>query len=290
LTNEPAIDNDGGLVRLRLDIAYDGTEFAGWATQSGQRTVAGVLEESLSTVFRSDVRLRAAGRTDTGVHATGQVAHMDVPADALPHVYPRTPRPHQPEFQPLVRRLGRLLPADVRVRRIIRAAEGFDARFSALRRHYVYRISTADYGVEPHQTRFITSWPRLLDVDAMAVASQKLLGLNDFAAFCRHREGATTIRDLQRFDWERDGDLITAHVTADAFCWSMVRSLVGAALAVGEHRRTADWCAELLTDTRRSSDYAAAPARGLMLTGVDYPPDSELQARTLITRDLRTRD
>jgi tRNA pseudouridine38-40 synthase len=290
LKNEPAIDTDGGLVRLRLDIAYDGTEFAGWATQSGQRTVAGVLEESLSTVFRSDVRLRAAGRTDTGVHATGQVAHMDVPADALPHVYPRTPRPHQPEFQPLVRRLGRLLPADVRVRRIIRAAEGFDARFSALRRHYVYRISTADYGVEPHQTRFITSWPRLLDVDAMAVASQKLLGLNDFAAFCRHREGATTIRDLQRFDWERDGDLITAHVTADAFCWSMVRSLVGAALAVGEHRRTADWCAELLTDTRRSSDYAAAPARGLMLTGVDYPPDSELQARTLITRDLRTRD
>jgi tRNA pseudouridine38-40 synthase len=288
--NEPAIDTDGGFVRLRLDIAYDGTEFAGWATQSGQRTVAGVLEESLSTVFRSPLRLRAAGRTDTGVHATGQVAHVDVPVDALPHVYPRTPRPNQPEFQSLVRRLGKLLPADVRVRRIIRAPAGFDSRFSALRRHYVYRISTADYGVDPHQARFITSWPRLLDVDAMASASQKLLGLNDFAAFCRHREGATTIRDLQRFDWERDGDLITAHVTADAFCWSMVRSLVGALLAVGEHRRTADWCAELLTDTRRSSDYTAAPARGLMLVGVDYPPASELQARTLITRDFRTRD
>jgi tRNA pseudouridine38-40 synthase len=288
--NEPAIDTDGGFVRLRLDIAYDGTEFAGWATQSGQRTVAGVLEESLSTVFRSPLRLRAAGRTDTGVHATGQVAHVDVPVDALPHVYPRTPRPNQPEFQSLVRRLGKLLPADVRVRRIIRAPAGFDSRFSALRRHYVYRMSTADYGVDPHQARFITSWPRLLDVDAMASASQKLLGLNDFAAFCRHREGATTIRDLQRFDWERDGDLITAHVTADAFCWSMVRSLVGALLAVGEHRRTADWCAELLTDTRRSSDYTAAPARGLMLVGVDYPPASELQARTLITRDFRTRD
>jgi tRNA pseudouridine38-40 synthase len=213
-----------------------------------------------------------------------------VPVDALPHIYPRTPRPNQPEFQPLVRRLGKLLPADVRVRRIIRAPAGFDSRFSALRRHYVYRISTADYGVDPHQARFITSWPRLLDVDAMASASQKLLGLHDFAAFCRHREGATTIRDLQRFDWERDGDLITAHVTADAFCWSMVRSLVGALLAVGEHRRTASWCAELLTDTRRSSDYTAAPARGLMLVGVDYPPDGELQARTLITRDLRTRD
>jgi tRNA pseudouridine38-40 synthase len=283
----PAIDADGGFVRLRLDIAYDGTEFAGWATQSGQRTVAGVLEESLSTVFRSPLRLRAAGRTDTGVHATGQVAHVDVPVDALPNSYPRTPRPSQPEFQPLVRRLSRLLPADLRVRQIVRAPAGFDARFSALRRHYVYRLGTADYGVDPQQARYITSWPRPLDVEAMTSASQKLLGLNDFAAFCRHRDGATTIRDLQRFDWERDGDLITAHVSADAFCWSMVRSLVGALLAVGEHRRTPDWCAQLLTDTQRSSDYAAAPARGLTLVGVDYPPDSELQARTLITRDIR---
>jgi tRNA pseudouridine38-40 synthase len=283
----PAIDADGGFVRLRLDIAYDGTEFAGWATQSGQRTVAGVLEESLSTVFRSPLRLHAAGRTDTGVHATGQVAHVDVPVDALPNSYPRTPRPNSPEFQPLVRRLSRLLPADVRVRRIVRAPAGFDSRFSAMRRNYVYRLGTADYGVDPQQARYVTSWPRPLDVEAMASAAQKLLGLNDFAAFCRHREGATTIRELQRFDWERDGDLITAHVTADAFCWSMVRSLVGALLAVGEHRRTADWCAQLLTNSQRSSDYAAAPARGLTLVGIDYPPDSELQARTVITRDLR---
>jgi tRNA pseudouridine38-40 synthase len=290
LNDTPAIDADGGLVRLRLDIAYDGTDFAGWATQANQRTVAGLLEETLSMVFRTQVRLRAAGRTDAGVHATGQVAHVDVPTDALPNAYPRSARPHQSEFQPLIHRLGRLLPVDVRVRRIVRAPAGFDARFSALRRHYVYRITTADYGVEPHQARYVTGWPRALDVDAMAVASRTLVGLHDFAAFCRHREAATTIRDLQRFDWERDGDLITAHVSADAFCWSMVRSLVGAVLAVGEHRRTADWCAELLTSTRRSSDFAAAPARGLTLVEVDYPPDSELQARTLITRDLRTRD
>ena len=290
MNDVPAINADGGLVRLRLDIAYDGTDFAGWATQAKQRTVAGLLEETLSTVFRTELRLRAAGRTDAGVHATGQVAHVDVPTDALPNAYPRSPRPHQSEFQPLIHRLGRLLPVDVRVRRIVRAPAGFDARFSALRRHYVYRITTADYGVEPHEARYVTGWPRALDVDAMAMASRNLVGLHDFAAFCRHREAATTIRDLQRFDWERDGDLITAHVTADAFCWSMVRSLVGAVLAVGEHRRTADWCAELLTSTRRSSDFAAAPARGLTLVGVDYPADSELQARTLITRDLRTRD
>ena len=286
----PAIDADGGPVRLRLDIAYDGTDFAGWATQAGQRTVAGILDEALSTVFRTPVRLRAAGRTDTGVHATGQVAHLDIPFDALPNAYPRSPRPTEPEFLPLVRRLGRLLPADVRVRRIIRAPAGFDARFSALRRHYVYRLSTAPYGVEPHQARFITGWPRLLDVDAMTEASRNLLGLHDFAAFCRYREGATTIRDLQRLDWTGDGHLVTAYVTADAFCWSMVRSLVGALLTVGEHRRTATWCRELLTSTRRSSEFAAAPPRGLTLIGVDYPPDNELQARTLITRELRTRD
>ena len=235
------------------------------------------------------MRLRAAGRTDTGVHAGGQVAHVDVPVDALSNAYPRSPRAGDPEFLPLLRRLGRFLRADVRVLKIVRAPAGFDARFSALRRHYVYRLSTAPYGVEPHQARYVTAWPRVLDLDAMSVASRDLVGLHDFAAFCRHRDGATTIRDLQRLDWSREGDVISAHVTADAFCWSMVRSLVGALLAVGEHRRPALWCRELLTATGRSSDFAAAPAHGLTLIGVDYPPDDQLAARNLITRDLRTR-
>ncbi|BBU24113.1 tRNA pseudouridine(38-40) synthase TruA [Mycobacterium xenopi] len=288
--NMPAIGDGGGPVRLRLDIAYDGTDFAGWAVQAGQRTVAGVLDETLSTVFRTPVRLRGAGRTDTGVHATGQVAHVDVPVEALPHAYPRSPRRSEPEFLPLVRRLGRFLPTDVRVRDIRRAPKGFDARFSALRRHYVYRLSTAPYGAEPQQARYVTVWPRELDIDVMAAASRELVGLHDFAAFCRHRVGATTIRDLQRLDWSRDGHLITAHVTADAFCWSMVRSLVGALLAVGEHRRSTAWCRELLTATRRSSDFTAAPARGLTLVGVDYPSDDELEARMLVTRDLRDPD
>ncbi|KUH73603.1 MULTISPECIES: tRNA pseudouridine(38-40) synthase TruA [Mycobacteriaceae] len=288
--SEPAIESGGGLVRLRLDIAYDGTEFAGWAVQAGQRTVAGVLEEALSTVFRTAVVARAAGRTDAGVHATGQVAHVDVPEEALAHAYPRTTRPGDSEFLPLVRRLGRFLPRDVRVLDVERAAPGFDARFSALRRHYVYRLSTAPYGVEPHEARYVTAWPRPLDVDAMAEASRKLLGLHDFAAFCRHREGATTIRDLQRLDWSREGTRVTAHVSADAFCWSMVRSLVGALLAVGEHRREPDWCASLLAADRRSSEFAAAPPQGLTLVGVDYPPDDQLEARTKVTRDLRVVD
>jgi tRNA pseudouridine38-40 synthase len=286
----PAIDSGGGFVRLRFDIAYDGTDFAGWAAQAGQRTVAGVLDDALSTVFRTPVQCRAAGRTDAGVHATAQVAHVDVPEQALPHAYPRTTRVGDREFLPLLRRLARFLPADVRVVDINRAAAGFDARFSALRRHYVYRLSTAPYGVEPQEARYVTAWPRPLDVDAMSTASRDLLGLNDFAAFCRHRDGATTIRDLQRLDWSSDGDRVTARVTADAFCWSMVRSLVGALLAVGEHRREPGWCATLLTSTHRSSDFAAAPPHGLTLVGVDYPPDDELEARTKVTRDLRVVD
>lgn len=288
--NGPAIESGGGLVRLRLVIAYDGTEFAGWAVQAGQRTVAGVIDEALATVFRTPVQLRAAGRTDTGVHATGQVAHVDVPNDAIPHAYPRTRRPHDSEFLPLVRRLARLLPTDVRVTDIVRAPAGFDARFSALRRHYTYRLSTAPYGVDPQRARYVTPWPRPLDVEAMAAASRELIGLNDFAAFCRFREGATTIRDLQRLDWSRSGELITAHVTADAFCWSMVRSLVGALLAVGEGRRQPAWCAGLLSASRRSSDFAAAPPQGLTLVGVDYPPDDQLEARIAVTRDLRRLD
>ncbi|OPX07102.1 tRNA pseudouridine(38-40) synthase TruA [Mycobacterium sp. AT1] len=287
--NEPAIDSGGGLVRLRLDVAYDGTDFAGWATQTNQRTVAGAIDDALSTVFRTPVITRAAGRTDTGVHATGQVAHVDVPAESIPLVYPRTPR-DEPEFQPLVRRLSRLLPEDVRVLDVVRAPTGFDARFSALRRHYEYRLTTATFGVLPREARFVTPWPRQLDVDAMRVASRELQGLNDFAAFCRARDGATTIRNLQRLDWVRDGDSIVGYVAADAFCWSMVRSLVGALLAVGEGRREPRWCAELLTSTRRSSDFATAPARGLTLVGVDYPADAELEARILVTRDRRTPD
>lgn len=294
-TDVPAADSGGGhvsssSVRLRLDIAYDGTDFAGWAAQDGQRTVAGVLEETFSTVFRVPVRLFAAGRTDSGVHATGQVAHLDVPPDALGHAYPRQFRTGQTEFGPLVRRLAKFLPEDVRVRDIARAPTGFDARFSALRRHYAYRLAMAPWGAEPQEVRFVTAWSRPLDLDAMAVASRILLGLNDFAAFCRPRPGATTIRDLQRLEWVREGHLLTGYVSADAFCWSMVRSLVGALLAVGEGRREPDWCATLLSAQARSSDFASAPARGLTLIGVDYPADDQLAARVAVTRDVRSLD
>ncbi|MFC9998476.1 tRNA pseudouridine(38-40) synthase TruA [Nocardia sp. NPDC127526] len=261
-------------IRVRLDIGYDGTDFIGWARQPGLRTVQGVLEESLSKVLREPIQLTVAGRTDAGVHAEGQVAHFDTTAEV------DGPR--------LVHRLARFLPKDVRVKDVRLAPAEFDARFSAIRRHYAYRLTTAAYGAEPLQARHVVACRSDVDLDAMRAASEKLLGLHDFAAFCRRREGATTVRELQRFEWEREGDLLTAYVSADAFCWSMVRSLVGGVLAVGEGRRTPEWIAGLLNERERSSAVTVAPAHGLSLIAVDYPAAADLAARNAQTREMRT--
>ncbi|MFT3900785.1 MAG: tRNA pseudouridine(38-40) synthase TruA [Gordonia sp. (in: high G+C Gram-positive bacteria)] len=284
-TADPATDSGGGVCRLRLDVGYDGTDFSGWAAQPGRRTVAGVLTEKLATVLREPVRLTVAGRTDTGVHATGQVAHVDVPRAALDtrsiHGDPAT----------LVRRLAKLLPDDVRVKAVTEVSGDFDARFSALRRHYVYRLSDAPWGPEPVAARTTAHWARPLDVDLLNAASAELIGLHDFAAFCRFRPGATTIRDLQAFDWRRDGDgVLIGRVSADAFCWSMVRSLVGAVATVAEGRRDVPWCAGLLAEASRSAQVPVAQARGLCLVGVDYPPADQWADRNATTRDIRGAD
>lgn len=278
----PATPMGGGSVRLRLDIGYDGTDFAGWARQPGQRTVCEVLETTLATVLRVPVRLTVAGRTDAGVHATGQVAHADIPSSAL------ATRSIDGDPSRLVRRLAKMLPADVRVKQIATVSTDFDARFSALRRHYEYRLTDAAFGAEPVVARVTGDWVRPLYVDRMNDASRTLLGLNDFAAFCRFREGATTVRDLQRFAWRRGGDgVLVAEVVADAFCWSMVRSLVGAVAAVGDGRRDVTWCAGLLAERTRSAQVPVAQARGLSLVGVDYPDASQWAARNAVTRDVR---
>jgi tRNA pseudouridine38-40 synthase len=269
---------DGGLLRYRLDISYDGSAFSGWARQPGRRTVQGVVEHALATVTRIEATLTVAGRTDAGVHASGQVAHLDVPPGTLP--------PDQ-----LAHRLARLLPPDVRVPSVRLVPPTFDARFSALRRHYRYRICDAPWGGDPLSRYDTLSHPRRLDDPAMNVASKLLLGGHDFAAFCRRRDGATTVRALERFEWTRDEPhLLIAHVAADAFCHSMVRSLVGALLAVGEGRRPSDWPAGLLRHTTRASEVTVAPAHGLTLIGVDYPDDDQLAARAEQTRALRRPD
>jgi tRNA pseudouridine38-40 synthase len=259
-------------VRVRLDIAYDGTDFSGWARQPNQRTVQGVLEDALATIVRVPaVALTVAGRTDAGVHAIGQVAHCDLPA-----------RPDR-----LVHRLAGVLPADVRVRSAAVVPAAFDARFGALWRRYEYLIWDGAGGVPPLLRRQVVGWPRRLDEAAMAQAAEGLLGLHDFAAFCRRRVGATTVRTLQQLDVTRDGDRIACTVVADAFCHSMVRALVGALIAVGEGRHGADWPASLLDRDRRADDIGVAPARGLTLVEVGYPPDDELPTRLEQTRARR---
>ncbi|MFE3545526.1 tRNA pseudouridine(38-40) synthase TruA [Nocardia sp. NPDC059177] len=259
---------------MRLGISYDGTDFTGWARQPGLRTVQGTLEESLSKVFRETIQLTVAGRTDAGVHAEGQVAHFDTTAEL--------------DAAKLLHRMARFLPKDVRITDIRTAPAEFDARFSAMRRHYAYRLTTAPHGADPLHARSVVACKPGVDLAAMRAASRNLLGLHNFAAFCRRREGATTVRELQRFDWVREGELLTAYVSADAFCWSMVRSLVGAVLAVGEGRRTPDWVASLLAETERSSSVTVAPAHGLSLIAVDYPADADLAARNAETREVRT--
>jgi len=262
---------------VRLDLSYDGTGFAGWARQPGQRTVQATVEEALGTILRIPVPLTVAGRTDAGVHATGQVAHADLPA-ATWEAFELS----------LLRRLAGVLPRDVRVRAVAAAPEGFDARFSALQRRYVYRVADTDWGVEPTRRHIIVHWPRPLDEHAMQAAAQALLGEHDFAAFCRRREGATTVRTLRRLDWERDADrVLTATVEADAFCHSMVRSLVGALLDVGTGTHGTGWPAQVLAARVREPRVNVAPAHGLALVAVSYPEAAALAERARHTRRRR---
>jgi tRNA pseudouridine38-40 synthase len=229
----------------------------------------------MSMVLRHDVRLTVAGRTDAGVHATGQVAHADLPLPV--------------SCDELVRRLARALPADVRVpsARVVPAA--FDARFAALRRHYQYLVCDTPWAMDPLRRNHVLAWHRPLDVAALNDAATLLVGEHDFAAYCKRREGATTIRELQRLEWTRTGDgLLVAQVSADAFCHSMVRSLVGALLAVGEGRKPTEWPGNLLTQRERASSVSVAPAHGLTLIKVDYPADEDLAARAELTRAVRT--
>jgi tRNA pseudouridine38-40 synthase len=266
------------LVRVRLDISYDGSDFAGWARQRDQRTVQGTVEDALGTVLRvPGVSLTVAGRTDAGVHATGQVAHVDLPEPVW-----------QEHRDRLVKRLAGVLPGDVRVTAVAHVPADFDARFAAMWRRYVYRITDRDSGVEPLQRRQVLAWPRRLDAAAMQAAAQELVGLHDFAAFCKFRQNGTSVRSVQEFTVERIEDHIVCTIQADAFCHSMVRSLVGALLAVGEGRRPVDWPAALLERTSRSDEVAVAPAHGLTLVEVRYPPDAELGTRVDQTRATRS--
>lgn len=273
-------------MRLRLDLGYDGTDFHGWAAQPQLRTVQGTLEEALARVLRlPSAATTCAGRTDTGVHARGQVVHLDVDQDALAGAVGRSA---VPPLESLVRRVNGVLPADVRVHRAREAPAEFDARFSALWRRYAYRIADAAHLVDPLARSSVLAWPRELDLMAMNEAASPLVGEHDFAAFCKRREGATTVRRLLELHWERDvNGLAVARVRADAFCHSMVRALVGCLLAVGEGRRPPAWAGQVLRGGTRDPGVTVIHAHGLTLEEVAYPPDDGLAAQARAARTVR---
>ncbi len=280
-------ESSGPTLRVRLDLAYDGTAFSGWAAQPTLRTVQGELAAALSTVLRSPepVRVTVAGRTDAGVHARGQVAHVDLDAQAWAALPGRSDR--EPGAA-LVSRLGGILAHDVIVRSAVVAPDGFDARFSAVERRYLYRLADPDADRDPLRRHDTVWWRRPLDVAAMDDAARSLVGLRDFAAFCKQREGATTVRTLLDFSWTRLPDgVLAATVRADAFCHSMVRSLVGAVVPVGEGRRTVDWPLSLQDRAERTAGIHVMPPHGLSLEEVVYPAEADLAARAVVTRARR---
>jgi len=265
--------------RVRIDLSYDGGGFSGWARQPGQRTVQQVLEDALSQVLRADppVQLTVAGRTDAGVHARGQVAHADLPLAAWLDAAPV-----------ISRRLARLLPPDVRVRRIGAAPDGFDARFSALSRRYSYRVCDDVTGPDPLRRHDTLWYRRGVEIGPMNQAAALLLGEHDFAAFCRRRAGATTVRELLALSWTRpEAAVAEATVIADAFCHSMVRALMGALLKVGDGARPPSWPAQVLTARIRDPGVPVVPPHGLCLEEVRYPPPGQLAQRALATRRVR---
>lgn len=293
-------------MRLRLDVAYDGTDFHGWAAQPGLRTVQGEIESALAVLLRTDrpgrnasrtaaphggaaapakgeprPRLTVGGRTDAGVHARGQVAHLDIDeSDGSGRASRIT-----------ARRLGGVLKRtapDVVIHDVIEAPAAFDARFGAISRRYEYRLRGADSPRDPLTARFTAEVPRALDLAAMQRASDELLGFQDFTTFCKAREGATAIRELLRFDWrETEDGALAATIEADAFCHSMVRALVGAVVAVGSERIDRKQLIELRDRRERTSRFAVMPAHGLSLEEIVYPPDAELAARAEQTRARR---
>ncbi|WP_340558816.1 tRNA pseudouridine(38-40) synthase TruA [Streptomyces sp. GSL17-111] len=269
-----------GCVRVRLDLGYDGRDFSGWAVQRGRRTVQGEIQEALRVVTRSaePFELTVAGRTDAGVHARGQVAHVDLPAGLW-----------EAHREQLLRRLAGRLPHDVRVWRLTPAPEHFNARFSAIWRRYAYRVTDDPGGVDPLLRGHVLwhNWP--LDLDAMNAAAAHLLGEHDFAAYCKKRDGATTIRRLLDLRWERRPDgVLEATVRADAFCHNMVRSLVGAMLFVGDGHRPPTWPGEVLAAGVRDSAVHVVRPHGLTLEEVGYPADDALAARNAEARNLRS--
>jgi len=273
----------GGLTRFRIDLAYDGTDFAGWAKQPKLRTVQGELLRALQQIFGAssdDFFMRVGGRTDAGVHADHQVCHVDLSNTQLSRLG-RNPLS--------AARLNSLLPTDVAILKVSKAPKGFDARFSSIGRSYVYAIADANCKPNPKQTRYTLTVSKELSLEKMSAAGKKLLGLRDFGAFCKPRPGATTIRNLRKLALKRSGDgRILIEVSADAFCHNMVRALVGALIAAGEGRITPTELSKIQQEAKRTSAFKVVGPQGLTLTKISYPPVKDLAKQAEKARNTRS--
>jgi tRNA pseudouridine38-40 synthase len=275
--------NTGGLTRFRIDLAYDGTDFAGWAKQPNLRTVQGEILKALIQIFgqsADDFGMRVGGRTDAGVHADHQVCHIDLGATQLKRLG-RNPL--------TVARLNSLLPKDVSILKIAKASKGFDARFSSTGRSYTYAIADSLTSPNPKTARYTLQIAQELSVEKMNLAAKKLLGLKDFGAFCKPREGATTIRELRTLSVKRVRDgRVVVEVSADAFCHNMVRSLVGALIAVGQERLTASELSAIQKQAKRTSQFKVVGPEGLSLSKISYPPAKDLAKQAEKARNMRS--
>lgn len=241
-----------------LKIAYDGTEFFGFARQCGRRTVQGLLEERLAMLLRNPVGIVGAGRTDRGVHAAGQVVSFDAP--------PAT----QPDW--VMKRLNRWLAPEIAVVAAAAVPDDFSARFSAVRRSYEYRCYAAP-ARDPFQDRFALWLPAMPSVRSMRAGARALIGEHDFSSFCRHGEGPLTRRVRRVSIAPPAAGRLVFRVEADSFCHQMVRSIVGMLLAVGDGARVPGDVAAALAARDRAAAGPVADPRGLTLVSVSYRPD-----------------
>lgn len=277
--------DDTGL-RIRIDLAYDGSPYHGWATQPGLPTVQEEVETGLATIFRQPIHATVAGRTDAGVHAANQVFHFDIAASQWQKLSGN--HPERPPEAAMVSKLNGVLASEDGAIRILAARvvpAAFDARFSPLSRRYRYRIN---HGSPDPLTRHFTYHHRKpLDTATMVKEIEDIAGLHDFGSFCKPRRGATTIRTLHAFSLDVTDEVITVWLSADAFCHHMVRALVGALLLVGDGSREPGWLRHRLEHPVRDSNMAIAPAHGLILDSVIYPRDEDVGRRAHQTRARR---